>query len=457
MKNLTLLIALTLVLAACQGPTLLYEQDETLLTTNVFVAIRSGARNDPMDKVGVTSLMAELLLRGTKNRTRTQFQQEIERLGGSLGVGVGATMIQISGTVIRENTEPFLKLLEDAILNATFLQTEFDALKKEVNAGILYAKNHNMSLASLAMRRVIYEGTPLARPVSGSLTTLKNIKREDVIAQYKKVLHKGNIFFGVTSALPKKVFKSHLLGISEKIPDGKQTEPNIINPKFSAKNQLILVDKAKTETGTVLMAQEGIVAKDPERFPLGIGNFSFGAVALTARLFKVIRADLGWTYFIRSTYTGIGSMSDQKSVYMIRSTPAIEHTTNTIYKVLDMWQEYMEKGLDEKELSLAHESLVNSYPFRFDSAQKRLAMKSRSYIYDIPILDPDEYKKKIEGYKQKHIIDAIQKHHQDQHWTVVIVADKRTIEKQLKKANKKLPKDQQLTVTKTFKPEDVIQ
>src|SRR5690606_16514238 len=100
---------------------------------------------------GLANLVCELLLRGTRSRSRTAFQSQLEQMGATLGVRVANDRVNFSGEVIKENTLPFVAMVEDALTKPAFSRKEFAALKKEILGQIAHAKNSNGQLAALAM------------------------------------------------------------------------------------------------------------------------------------------------------------------------------------------------------------------------------------------------------------------------------------------------------------------
>jgi len=449
-------VTLSLV-SACNRAVILYEEDPTLLTTTFYMVARTGSIDDPKDKTGIAYLLGELMLRGTEKRGRSEFQQEIERLGGSLGVTTSHDGIAFVGSVIAENTDAFLNLVEETILHPKFDEKEFAALKKEVLADIAHAKNRNTRLGGLALRKTMFSGTALERPVIGGLSTVTPIGREELITRYRSGFNQENLFFAVASPKKETIVKRRLNAMWKQFPKGKRVKQQTIEPQVSQGNKLIVVNKPKTATGTILMGRPGIVAIEPDRYALGVGNFSFGGEPLISRLFRIVRSELGWTYAIGSTYNALGGLSAQKGLYMIYSTPSIEFTSKTLQKTLSLWDSYMKDALDKNELLLAKESLVNSYPFEFDSARKRLGLKTTSYKYDIPILSPKEYAGTIGKIENKTILQALKKHHAETPWLISIVADIKEIRKQLKTSQAKIPKEKRLTISKVFDPDEVIQ
>jgi len=88
--------------------------------------------------------------------------------------------IVFAGKVIKENTIPLLRLVEDVLLHPAFSKSEFQSLKTEILAEIANRKNQNTRLAGLALRKELYAGTALERSVEGGMSTVSNINLDDV-------------------------------------------------------------------------------------------------------------------------------------------------------------------------------------------------------------------------------------------------------------------------------------
>lgn len=438
-------------------PTFIFEQDPTLLTTTVRVIFRTGSAADPEGKHGVANLLGEMLLRGTKKRKREDFQSEIERMGAQIGVRVSQDSIVVAGEVIRENSDKFLKLLQEAVLQPSFDKKEFDALKKESLAEISHAKNSNGRLAGMALRKALFAGTPMEYSTQGTLGTVRAITHKDLLAAFPKLIHNGDMLIGVASAMKESELRPSFDALVAKLPDGVANPYVSIPVKKAKPYELIVVHKPKTSTGSILMGQAGITAQDPDRYALGVGNFSFGGEPLISRLFKTIRSELGWTYAIGTTYSTLGTLTNQQGVFAISTTPTTEFTTKTLLKVLSMWKEYLDKGITKDELSLAHMSLVNSYPFEFDSADKRLSKKLYEKMYGVPVLSPEQYKKTIESIGNTEVKNALKAKQTVDGWVISMVADAGVLEKQLAEGQKDLPESRRLRITKKVDPDSLIQ
>ena len=295
-------------------------------------------------------------------------------------------------------------------------------------------------MAGLALRRVIFESTPLENPGSGGVGSLGKITLKDLTAYYQNFYTQSNLVFGLASSFNEKQIRAAIAKIASPLPEGPKNTTPTVELKTPKTPTIVVVDKGGTATGTVFFGQGGIVAQDPERFTLDVGNFSFGGEPLVSRLFRTIRGELGWTYSISSTYSVLGALSNQKGLYAIVSTPSVEFTTKTLRKTLELWKKYLAEGLNKDEMSLAQESSINSYPFDFESADKRVAKRLYSHVYGVPILTPAQYRKTIEEVNNNRLKRALSERHTPDGWYITIVAEADALAKQLAQEQKDLPK-----------------
>jgi zinc protease len=439
-----------------EEPKVLFENDPSLLTTAVSVVITTGSSDDPVGKSGLANLLGQMMLRGTKKRSRTRFQNELERLGASLAIHVSHDSIDLDGRVIKENTGEFLKLIDDCLLHPAFSPKELASLKTEILASIAAKKGQNNRLSGLAMRKTLFANTPLERPMDGAKSTISKITLEDLQKSYNDRLHRGNILFAAVSALPEADFKSAFKATWLQFPDGLKKNQKSVPPQLPKAPTVVVVQKAETSTGAFMLGQGGITAQDPFRYTLSVADYSFGGEVLVSRLFKVIRGELGWTYAIGSTFGAMGELSYQQGIYVINATPSVEYTGKSILKALSMFKDYYEHGLRPDEITLGKDGLVNSYPFEFESAEKRLARKLHSYLYNVPILTPEQYEKKIMAISNDDIKKALREKLTADGWVIAVVADSKVIEAQLEAEQKNVPEAQRIKVSKILTPEQLV-
>src|SRR3989344_517308 len=63
------------------GQKLIIAEDKSLPVTHVYAVLKSGSIWDPPELEGITSLMGEILMRGTQTRTREELRNALDQLG----------------------------------------------------------------------------------------------------------------------------------------------------------------------------------------------------------------------------------------------------------------------------------------------------------------------------------------------------------------------------------------
>ncbi|WP_316929215.1 insulinase family protein [Nitritalea halalkaliphila] len=95
---------------------------------------------DPLlegDKSGMVGMVGEMMMGGTKNRTKDQLDEEIDFIGAS--ISAGSTSIFASS--LKKHQDKALELLTDVLYNPIFPEEELDKLKKQAITGLAAAKD----------------------------------------------------------------------------------------------------------------------------------------------------------------------------------------------------------------------------------------------------------------------------------------------------------------------------
>src|SRR5437016_7027134 len=93
---------------------------------SVTLSFRAGGIYDPAGKEGLSSLVAELLSKGTDGRTADQIAATIEGVGGSLSATSGDDFLTISADALNDQVGLVFDLLGDVTLHSTFPDAELE-------------------------------------------------------------------------------------------------------------------------------------------------------------------------------------------------------------------------------------------------------------------------------------------------------------------------------------------
>ena len=94
------------------------------------ITIPGGHLLDPMNKSGVASLLSDLMMEGTANKTPADLEEAIGLLGANINMYSANEDFHITGSCLAKNFDETIALVKEIILEPRWDEKEFDRLKK---------------------------------------------------------------------------------------------------------------------------------------------------------------------------------------------------------------------------------------------------------------------------------------------------------------------------------------
>ncbi len=344
-----------------------FERDSNLPIVDINVAIKTGAVSDPKGQSGVTNFMGEMLLRGTKSRTKEQIDLELDQMGAHLDVEVRAESTIFRGSVLSSQLDRYLRLLTDVLTQPSFPETEIAKLKKEIISGILDELGRDQSLASRRFTRFLFEGHPYGNPILGRVKDIEALTQAQLAAQYDKLVREKQLLVVGTGDSSEKQISQWAEQLALSRPGGEKAKV-VDAPKQSDKRRLLIVDKPDRTQVQMIAGQIGVLMTDPNYFPLYVGNYVFGGGSFSSILMKEIRVKRGWSYGAGSNFRhGLRPRSWQFSLF-----PKSGDAPPALAESLRLVEALKKDGITQPDFDFATQSLINSAGFSFNTPKKRV-------------------------------------------------------------------------------------
>ena len=376
----------------------LVESSTAVPLVSIVLAWKNGAALDPDDKQGLGRFTARMLRRGSEGLSSSDIENAIDTLGSEIGVDVGPSTISVHGQVIRRNLVPFIDLLARIIGKPTFPEDEHDRLKRETVAEILEARDSDRALASIALRRAMFEGHPYAKSAAGRASTIEKIEPADVLAAYKKRFIRADLIIGFAGAISEDEAKELGRRLANAIPAGTPTDLSYPEPPALSGRKLIFIDKPERTQTQIIISSMGTWPRDPDHIPLTLATAIFGGT-FTSRMMREIRSKRGWSYGTSARL----SIERKRHAFSMSAAPAAADCPPCIELELSMLEELVEKGINAKELAFIKNYLVRSHAFEVDTAGKRLGQALEVEMLDLP---DDYHSKYLDHVKAATLEDA---------------------------------------------------
>lgn len=254
-------------------------------------------------KNAVGSMTGGLLMRGTKNRTRQQIQDEMIKLNARINVSGSASEANATIQTTAENLIPALRLAAEILREPSFPESEFDSAKKQRLAGMENRKTDPAALAALALNRALnpypkgdvrYEGTLEEQIEKATNVTLDDVKKFH--AQFYGTSHGELVIVGQFDPASVSKTAAELFGNwtspapYQRITDNFQKMAPV-NLKIETPDK----QNATLEAALTLPMSD----TDPDYPAMVLANYMFGG-SITGRAPDRIRNREGLSYTVRS-------------------------------------------------------------------------------------------------------------------------------------------------------------
>jgi len=345
------------------GLTVIAVERHKLPIFRATLVVRVGAAHDPDEKAGLANVTASLLDKGSAQRTAVQIADEIDHTGGDLDASCGRVTTQVSARVLTEHTQAAMSLLRDMILNPGFLEAELAREKASVVSKIIRGKEEPFRVVSDAFQELVYEGSPLVRPVVGYESSVSAIEREDVVAFHRDHYLPNNAVFVVVADYT----AQEILEIAREYLGSWERRdfesPPVPAPQSVSRTKVRLVDMDINQS-YIAFGNLGLKRSDPDYNAVRVMNYILGGGGFVSRITRSIRAKQGLAY---SAYSYFVPGTEYRGYFRAGLETKIESTSQALNSLLDEIRRIRGEPVTHKELEDAKSFYQGSLPRQQES------------------------------------------------------------------------------------------
>lgn len=173
-----------------------------LHSTEIAVYIKTGGRNDPPGKEGLSHFLEHMLFRGTaEHPTSMELETAFEVIGGSVNASTDEESTCYFSRVHPEHVAAGLRLFSSMLLRPTLAGMEMEKriiteeALEDINEQGQEINTHNLA------SRLLWPGHPLGAPTIGYLDTIAGFTAEDIAAHLRRFYVPTNAVVVVAGAL----------------------------------------------------------------------------------------------------------------------------------------------------------------------------------------------------------------------------------------------------------------
>lgn len=362
------------------GMVVFLQEDHELPTIDGTARIRGGERSVPGNKVGLTDIYGEVWRTGgSKTQTGDQLDDFLEQRAAKVETSGGADSTTISFSCLKEDFDDVFRAFEDLLRNPEFRAEKIEIAQKGLYDGISRRNDDPGQIAGREAAKLVYGQTsPYARVAE--YATVAAVTRQDLVLWHSEHVHPNNIIFGIVGDFDSARMEARLREAFGAWAKGPSVQDSESRPE-PAKPGFYQVEKTDVNQSNIQLVGLGITRKSPDYYAITVFNEAFGG-GFSSRLFSDIRTTKGLAYGVGG---GVGSSWDHPGVLRLAMSTKSKTTIESIQALDQEIADLAKHPIDEEEIKRAKDSILNSFVFRFDSADKVLQEKMSYEFYGYPL------------------------------------------------------------------------
>jgi zinc protease len=383
--------------------------------------IKGGMMLEDPEKTGVANLLAEMMTKGTATKTPLELEQAIDALGASIYVYSGTTGITLSGTTLSRNYAQTMALVEEILLQPRWDSTEFVLARQDVLSSIEQNKSNPNALADNVFRKVVYGDHILANDPSGTRKSVESISMADLKDYYQKFILPNISSMHVVGSLNKDVILAELDGIASGWKKGAIEFPADKSAYQPESSKIYFYDVPEAKQSVLYFGYLAMPETHQDYWPATLMNYKLGGGGFASRLTQELREGKGYTYGIRSGFTG----GEFAGPFSIGSGVRTNVTYESAALIKDILENYGETFTDEDlEDTRSYFLKSNARAFETPGAKLNMLEKLSAYGWSADYLKEQE--NTVKNITREEIASLAGKYADPNHMIYVVVGDAET-------------------------------
>ncbi len=390
-----------------------------LVQFNIY--FKGGLMLEDPGKTGVSNLLAEMLMNGTKEKTPEELEESIDALGAQIRMRSGSEGMTLSVNTLARNFPAVMDLVEEILLEPRWDTTEFRLSRQEIISDIEQAKSNPNAVAGKVFRKVVYGDHILSMDVSGTVESVQEITMDDLKEYYKRYLVPNVAAMHVVGSINDEGVMNELNKLETDWQVREVEFPEARPMKIPENSTVYFYDIPGAKQSVLNFGYLAMPETHPDYWPATIMNYKLGGGGFASRLMQELREGKGYTYGIGSGFSG----SDIPGPFSIGSGVR----TNVTFESADLIRQILADYADsysEKDLEDTKSYFIKSNARAFETAGAKLNMLEKLSRYGWSAEYVTEREEIVKSMTTAQISELARTYADPEHMIYIIAGDAET-------------------------------
>ncbi|MCW8894669.1 pitrilysin family protein [Sulfurimonas sp.] len=374
---------------------LIFEEDKRLpLVTMQFIFENGGSIADT--KAGLAKFSARVMGEGTSKLGSSAFAEALESKAIHISSSTGKETFVMELSCLKEEFDNGLKYFDSLLKDPNFSEEAISKVKTTTLGALARKENDFDYIASTELKALLFEGSALAQPSSGTVQSVKSIEVDDVKKFVKEHLVASRLIVVLGGDVELQEVKDKISKVIDTMAKGKPTALKNYSVRKSPKEKILI---RETEQAYMYFGSPYHVAVGSEDYyKARVATFILGSGGFGSRLMEEIRVKKGLAY---SAYAKVhvSKSSSYMSGYLQTKLDSLEDAKKTVNEVMS---DFVKNGVTKEELEQTKKFLLGSEPLRVETMSQRL---NRTFMDYYKGHELDHSQKELELIKKLKLKD----------------------------------------------------
>jgi len=376
------------------------------------ITVRFGDDKSLFGKSAVAQLAGGMLMRGTRNKTRQQIQDESDRLKARLNVTGGINSATATIETVEANLAGALRLAAEILRQPSFPEAELEPVRQQRIAGIESGRSEPQALASLELSRhftgIYARGDVRYAPTTDEqIEDLKKVALVDIQQFYDRFYGASDSDFVVVGQFDKAAVQKLA---AELFGDWKSPSPyhQVLVPYRKIQPIERKIETPDKQNSMFLAATFiKLSDEDPDYPALLLANYMMGG-SPGSRLFKRIRVTEGLSYAVQSMLQA--ATRDDGGTFAGMAIAAPQNVPKVEASFKDELARTLKDGFTADEVAAAKKAWLDEQAVARSQDETLAATLSRREFYDRKMQFDQALEAKVSTLTPAEVADAFRRH-----------------------------------------------
>lgn len=359
------------------GLSLALVREKSLPLISLGLIIHVGESSSPPDLPGLALFTANMLTRGTTNRSPEEIEEKIEFIGGNFSVSIYPDYSIFTLTCLDSYLDDALELLSEIILQPEFSRQEIENIKRSMYYDLVEKSNEPEFLAKRLLFQILFNEHPY-KNISYSEEVIKNLNRKDLQNFYTSHYNADNASLVMTGNLSLSVASNKVSRHFNRWTKSGQEKRIIPPPNSQKKTKFCFLDMPMEKDATIYIGNILTPISDADYFSYLVLNQILGGTT-NSRLFMNLREQKAYAYYAFSAVEFFNSCG----IFYVNAKVRPEVTSIAIQEILDEMNAVVDIPIPNYEIEQSKSYLIGNFPINLEKQQDMLLKLSEIKAFDL--------------------------------------------------------------------------